>query len=74
MIASQYSENNTKIDFNLLEPNLFTLRVIYDENKNEVWDTGNFLDKKQAEDVIYFPKEIDVRANWEVDQTFNLKP
>lgn len=74
VIASQYSESSTKIDFNLLEPALFTLRVIYDENKNSVWDTGNFLDKKQAEDVIYFPKEIDVRANWEVDQTFNLKP
>jgi len=74
IVASQYIENSTKIDFNLLEPNLFTLRVIYDDNKNQEWDNGNFLEKKQAEKVIYFPKEIDVRANWEVDQTFNLKP
>ena len=74
VIAAHYSENNTKIDFNLLEPALYTLRVIYDENKNKVWDSGNYLDKKQAEEVIYFPKEIDVRANWDVDQTFNLKP
>lgn len=74
IVASQYSENNTKIDFFLLEPNLFTLRLIYDENKNAAWDSGNFLEKKQAEKVIYFPKEIDIRANWEVDQTFNLKP
>ena len=29
-------------------------------------------EKKQAEEVIYFPKEIDVRANWDVDQGFDL--
>ena len=74
IIASHYSESNTKIDFFLLEPNLFTLRVIYDGNKNQEWDSGNFLEKKQAEKVIYFPKEIDVRANWDVEQSFNLKP
>lgn len=73
IIASEYSESNTNIEFNLIEPNLFTLRVIYDENKNKVRDAGNFLEKKQSEEVIYFPKEIDVRANWDVEQTFNLK-
>lgn len=74
VIASEYSESNTAIDFNLLDPDLFTLRIIYDENKNKVWDSGNYLEKRQAEEVNYFPKEIDVRANWDVEQTFNLKP
>lgn len=74
VIASEYSESSTNIEFNLIEPNLFTLRVIYDENKNKVRDAGNFLEKKQPEEVIYFSKEIDVRANWDVEQTFNLKP
>ena len=73
-MASEYSESKTTIDFNLLEPDLFTLRIIYDENKNKVWDSGNYLEKRQAEEVIYFPKEIDVRANWDVEQTFILKP
>jgi hypothetical protein len=74
VVASEYSESKTTIDFNLLEPDLFTLRIIYDENKNKVWDSGNYLEKRQAEEVIYFPKEIDVRANWDVEQTFILKP
>lgn len=72
VLYSEYSESATKIDFNLVAPTLFTLRVIYDENKNKEWDTGNFLEKRQSEEVIYFPKEIDVRANWDVEQTFNL--
>lgn len=70
---SYYSENNTQIDFNLIKPEVYTLRVIYDNNKNGEWDSGNFLEHKQSEEVIYFPKEIDVRANWDVQQTFILK-
>ncbi len=68
-----YSENSNQIDFNLIQPEVYSLRLIYDENKNKVWDSGNFLEKKQPENVIYFPKEIDVRANWDVQQTFILK-
>jgi len=72
IIASEYSESNTIIDFTAVEPTLFTLRVIYDVNKNKVWDSGNYLKKQQSEEVIYFPKEIDIRANWDVEQIFNL--
>lgn len=72
VLASEYSESNTKIEFNLVEPALFSLRLIYDENKNKEWDTGNYLEKRQAEEVIYFSKEIDVRANWDVEQIFDL--
>jgi hypothetical protein len=35
IIATEYSENSTTIDFNLLEPALFTLRIIYDQNKTK---------------------------------------
>lgn len=72
VLASEYSESNSKVDFKYLTPALFTLRAIYDENKNKVYDSGNYLEKKHSEEVIYFSKEIDVRANWEVEQPFDL--
>ncbi len=72
VLASEYSESNTKIEFNLVEPTLFWLRLIYDDNKNKEWDSGNYLEKRQAEEVIYFSKGIDVRANWDVDQVFDV--
>jgi uncharacterized protein (DUF2141 family) len=72
IIATEYSQNKTEFDFNLLQPNMFTIRIIYDENKNGKWDTGSFLQRKQPEKVYYFPTEIDVRANWDVDQTLQL--
>lgn len=70
--ASAYSEGETTLDFTYLEPNLFTIRIIYDTNKNKIWDTGNYLEKRQTEEVRYFPTEIDVRANWDVDQTIKF--
>jgi len=72
IIASDYSEGNPLIDFIGLLPNKFTVRVIYDENKNKIWDTGNYLEKRQAEEIIYFTTPIDVRANWDWDETLDL--
>jgi hypothetical protein len=72
VLATEYSENSPTIVFNALEPNKFSLRVIYDENKNGQWDSGNFLEKRQAEEVIYYSGELDVRSNWDVIQDFDL--
>jgi len=72
-VASQYIEKETStIDFNLLDPAQFSLRAIYDTNKNNQYDPGNYLEKKYAEEVVYFSGEIDVRSNWDVEQTFDL--
>ena len=71
--ATEYTEKNNIVEFLALEPALYTLRIIYDDNKNGIWDTGSYIEKRQTEEVIYFPKEIDVRANWDVEQPFNLK-
>lgn len=70
----QYSDGPTSLEFNLIKPALYVLRVIYDDNKNKSWDPGNYLEKRQSEEVIYFPTPIDVRANWDVEQRFNLSP
>lgn len=70
--ASEYTDGKTEIVFNLLEPSLYTLRAIYDDNKNKEWDTGNYLEKRQAEEVVYFSKGVDVRINWDVNQVFDL--
>ena len=72
VLATEYSESNTKVEFSFIDPALFSLRAIYDDNKNKEWDTGNYLEKRQAEEVIYFSKEIDVRANWDIEQIFDL--
>ena len=72
-LESRTLEEGNVVDFNLIDPMLYDVRVIYDSNKNGRWDEGNFLKNRQPEEVIYFPTSIDVRANWDVDQPFILK-
>ena len=57
--------------FELLDSGKYIVRLIEDTNENRQWDTGNYLQKIQPEKVIYFWKEIDLRANWDMNETFN---
>ncbi|MES2239453.1 MAG: Ig-like domain-containing protein [Bacteroidota bacterium] len=72
LVASEYLEKNAIVNFTLLDPAKFSLRAIYDTNKNKLYDPGNYLEKKYAEEVVYLSGEIDVRTNWDVDQIFDL--
>jgi uncharacterized protein (DUF2141 family) len=73
VVRSIISEKDMLYEFNLLEPKKYLLRVIFDANDNQRWDTGNFLDKRQPEKMVYFPQEIEVRANWELEQIFLIE-
>jgi len=64
------AENNN-FRFELLDSGKYRIRLIEDANKNKQWDTGNYLEKIQPEKVIYYWKEIDLRANWDMNETFN---
>lgn len=67
---SVISNGERLIYFQALEPSEYTLRIIYDDNGNGKWDTGNFLEKRQAEEIQYLPKKVEVRASWDWDQDF----
>ena len=58
--------------FDYIRPGKYTFRLIEDLNSNDLWDTGNYLKQVQPEPVYYFPNELDVRANWDLNETFNL--
>lgn len=72
VLAKMNALDSEPVLFEALEPKIYTIRVIYDDNKNGVWDTGNFIKKRQPEEVLYFSKGIDIRANWDWEQIFDL--
>jgi hypothetical protein len=61
------------VRFEYLMPNKYYIRVRLDENNNGMWDTGNYLEKKKPEAVYHFPPLLDVRANWELQESFSLE-
>jgi len=73
VVATQYLESYREVDFNLLNPAIYGLRIIYDDNKNKKYDSGNFIEKRNSEEVIYYSKEIEnVRPNWDAIETFDV--
>jgi len=59
-------------NFELIKPGKYIFRMIKDNNGNKKWDTGNYLKKIQPEEVYYSNFELDIRANWDFNETFNL--
>lgn len=58
--------NSKEFRARLFEPGEYSIRILYDENKNGVWDPGNFFGvKKQPERVIPITQKANVRPNWE---------
>jgi uncharacterized protein (DUF2141 family) len=73
VIATDYLTENREVYFDYLNPNKYFLRMIYDKNGNKKWDTGNYLRKLQPEEIIYYPAEIEIRANWSLNESFKLE-
>jgi hypothetical protein len=47
-------------------PGEYELRILYDTNKNGVWDPGEFFNKhKQPEVVVPIERKINVKSNWQ---------
>ena len=67
------SRQNT-CDFYFLQPNTkYYIRLFNDDNQNGVWDTGNYEAKRQPEEVFYFPKVWEMKANFEFEETWNVQ-
>ncbi|MCP4551958.1 MAG: Ig-like domain-containing protein [Bacteroidetes bacterium] len=61
------------IVYNYMPPTTYNIKAVLDRNKNGFWDTGSYILKRQAEKVLLFKSEIKVRANWILDEVWELK-
>jgi len=66
LVERKIITSSSQIVFDLLRPRKYTLRAIVDENKNNKWDTGDFLKKLLPEKIMYHPEISDypLRANF----------
>ena len=60
-------------DFYYLNPGTkFYIRLFNDRNGNGVWDTGKCSEHLQPEEVYYFPKVWEMKANFEFEENWNI--
>jgi len=55
-----------------MKPGECYLRLILDENDNFIWDPGCYEEKRQPEKVFYLSKKLNLRANWEINETWRI--
>ena len=58
--------------FRSTRPTDYYVRAFIDANGNNRWDTGCYAEGRQPEMVYYYPHKITVRANWDIEQTWQL--
>lgn len=62
------------IEDNLFPPGEYPIRILYDENKNGKWDTGQFFGKRvQPEKVQPLEKKITVKSNWSNEYEIEIR-
>lgn len=50
----------------------YLIRVVYDENRNGKWDSGNVHQKRQPENTWVSPNVISLRPNWEAEESITV--
>ena len=72
MVQEKILSSIETINFLNVNPGNYKIRIIYDANNNKKWDTGNYLKKQQPEKVIYYPAQLSLKANWDLDLDWEL--
>ncbi len=72
VIRQEIINTGQKLSFKYLNPGTFKLKVIYDKNRNRKWDSGSYYKHIQPEEVKFFQKDITIRANWDVEESWDL--
>lgn len=74
VMQSKALDGNNVLEFEDLEPGKYGLNITFDANKNGEWDTGNYREGIQPEGRIFYPEEIDVRSNWDLEIDWTPAP
>lgn len=62
----------TSVKLDKYKQGIYYGRIVYDENKNGIWDTGNLKKGLQPEAIWYEPKELSIRANWDRNEIIKI--
>ena len=55
-----------------LSTGTYYARLFIDANDDGEWTTGSITDSIQPEEVYYYPKKINLKKNWTIEQSWNI--
>lgn len=72
LVEQYFISQDGTLEFKYLAPGKYKLKAIDDRNGNGKWDTGKYLLGRFPERVLYYPKELELRANWTVEENWEI--
>ena len=63
---------NSTITYRNYPVGKYHVRVVYDNNKNGKWDSGNIKRKEYPENIWLYTKEITIRSNWDAEENIDI--
>ncbi len=72
IVKEQIINSSEVINYPYLVDGKYKIKAIIDKNKNGKWDTGDLYKKILPETIYYLNKTIDIRANWDNEQNWEV--
>lgn len=71
-VVRKVSVINESAVFEYLDPGIYYARIILDANNNGKWDTGEYSEGRQPEQVYYWDREYEIKEFWEMSEDWNI--
>jgi hypothetical protein len=72
VILSTPVTKNTTLSYKNYPVGKYYIRVVYDDNKNGKWDSGNVKRREYPENIWQYEKTITLRSNWDAEETLTI--
>lgn len=60
------------VRFEYLLPNTYYARLFIDRDRNGEWTNGDLRERRQPEDIYYFPKKLTLKKNWDRTEAWDI--
>jgi hypothetical protein len=71
-VRSDAITKNTTLNYRGFPAAKYTIRVVYDDNRNGKWDSGSLKEKLQPENVWVNDKVLTLRQNWDAEEAITV--
>ena len=72
VVKQHFIDKDGILEIPFIHPDKYKIRLVEDRNNNKEWDTGNLDKRIQPERVVYFPKILRIRSNFDNREDWTL--
>ncbi len=72
VVVNSYALKTLEWSNKFINPGEYEIRILFDDNNNGKWDTGDYSKKRQPEKAITLKDKLAIKANWDNERDIKL--